>query len=257
MKTAQNTIRETSVYTCFVYNAEQRQIDPKHVRDIMDSMKTWGFLPSKPIQCYQDGKKFFIIDGHHRYLAAKNLQIPVLYVVEAKSHAESMSCVNGLQKPWQLKNYLNQYVKRGIESYRILAEYHELGFPISQAARMLSGHSAYGGQSARSSTGKLLRDGVFKIKTREKIEIIASFVREHGSKNPAFSTNNFIAAFELCLRLKDFEPERLTRKLANNPKTISRTANVDQMLDQIEEVYNWKQQIHAPLAFNAKQTRKR
>lgn len=256
MKTAQHTIRETSVYDCFKYNSEQRPVDVKHVRNIMDSMNTFGFLPSKPVQCYQEGKKHVIIDGHHRFVAAKNLGIPIIYVVEPKSHGDSMSRVNSLQKSWMLKNFLEQYVKRGLPAYKELAEYHSLGFPIIQAAKMLDGLAATTGQVSGSSTGESVRNGTFKVKTREKIEIIAAFIREYGSINPAFRTANFIAAFELCLRVSDFVPDQLTRKMANNPKIVVRTANVDQMLDQLDEVYNYHQQIKTPLAFQAKQARK-
>lgn len=254
MKTAQSHLSETTTYSCFAYNKEQRPVDVKHVRDLMDSMNTFGFLPSKPVQVYRDGKKFVIIDGHHRFIAAKNLGIPVIYVIEHISHSESMAKVNGLQKTWQLKNYLAQYVSRGLPSYRELEEYHKLGFSIQQAAKMLAGLAASGFGGGKISVA--LRDGTFKVVTREKIEVIAQFLRDNGSKNKAFATTNFITAFELCLRVCDFEPEQLSHKLSLNPKTITKTATVDQMLDQIEEVYNYHQSIKIPLAFNAKQQKK-
>jgi hypothetical protein len=250
MKTAPSQILETTSYSWFTYNDEQRPVDVKHVRDLMDSMSAFGFLPSKPVQVYKDRNKLVIIDGHHRYIAAKNLSIPVVYVVEPKANGESMSRVNGLQKTWQLKNYLAQYVKRGIPAYVELAGYHSLGFSIQQAAKMLAGlaSTGYGG----SKVSAALRDGTFKVVTREKIDIIARFLCEEGASNPAYRTSNFVTAFELCLRVNDFNPEQLTRKLSINPRTIARTATVDQMLDQIEEVYNYHQQIKMPLAFEAK-----
>lgn len=254
MKIAPNTLRETTEYSRFVYNDEQRPIEVKHVRDIMESMGIFGFLPSKPVQAYQSGKKLVIIDGHHRYIAAKNLGVPVVYVVEPKTHSESMSKVNGLQRTWQLKNYLSQYVKRGVPAYLELNEYHALGFSIQQAAKMLAGMSAaqYGGGKVSDS----LRDGTFKVVSRDKIEVIAAFIRGDGGTNSAYRTANFIMAFELCLRVDDFNPDQLTRKLSLNPKAITRTATVDQMLDQIEEVYNYHQQIKTPLAFEARQKKK-
>jgi len=254
MKTAP-ILRDTTEYASFVYNAEQRPVDVKHVRDLMESISTFGFLPSKPVQVYQEGKKLIIIDGHHRYIAAKNLGIPVIYVSEPKSNSGSMAKVNGLQKTWQLKNYLSQYVKRGVPAYLELEEYNNLGFSIQQAAKMLAGLSAAGYGGGRVSTS--LRDGTFKVVTREKIEVIAGFLRDEGLNNPAYKTTNFITAFELCIRVDDFNADQLTRKLSANPKTISRTATVDQMLDQLEEVYNYHQQIKTPLAFSAKQKKMR
>lgn len=254
MKAQQYTIRETSQYAMFIYNEEQRPIDVKHVRHLMESMSTFGFLPSKPVQVYQKGKKLIIIDGHHRYVAAKNLGISVAYVIESATNSESMAKVNGLQKPWQLKNYLMQYAGRGLPDYVELEGYHKLGFSIQQAAKMLAGLSASGYGGGRVSSE--LRSGEFKIVTRDKIEIIAGFIRSEGGKNKAYKTANFITAFEMCLRVNHFNPDQLTRKLAANPRAVTRTATVDQMLDQLEEVYNYHQHIKTPLAFEAKQKKK-
>jgi hypothetical protein len=254
MKTAKHSISATEDYSRFVYNKEQRPVDVRHVRNIMESMTTFGFLPSKPVQTYTEDKKLVIIDGHHRFVAAKNLGIPIIYIAEPESNCASMSRVNGLQKPWQLKNFLSQYVKRGLTPYIELQKYTDLGFSIQQAAKMLSGLAAAGYGGSRVSIE--LRDGTFKIKTRDKIDIIANFLKDEGTRNHAYRTTNFITAFELCLRVTDFNHEQLTRKLHANPKAITRTATVDQMLDQLEEVYNYHQQIKVPLAFEARQKKK-
>jgi hypothetical protein len=165
-----------------------------------------------------------------------------------------MAAVNGLQKTWQLKNYLSQYVKRGWPDYKELNEYHNLGFSIQQAGKMLAGLAASGYGGGRVS--REIRDGSFKVVSREKIEIIARFLRENSGSNKAFKTTNFITAFELCIRVPDFDSSQLTHKLSLNPKTITRTATVDQMLDQLEEVYNYRQQIKMPLAFKAREQKK-
>jgi len=86
--------------------------------------------------------------------------------------------------------------------------------------------------------------------------VLASFLRENGHLNTAYSSRNFIAAFELLTRIPEFEFSRLTGKLVNNPKVITKTANTDQMLDQIEEVYNYHHSIKIPLAFMARSKRK-
>jgi len=254
MKTAQNTIRETSVYACFTYNSEQRPINAAHVKDLMSSMETFGFLSSKPVQTYQDGKKFIIIDGHHRYIAAKNLQIPVLYVVEPKTHQAAIANVNRLQRQWNVKNFVEMYAKRGLPDYVELLEYAKLGFPIKAAALMLLNQSALTGGAG---SARVVYDGTFKVVNRQKIEIIAQFLRDHGHENKAYLNHNFISGFEVCLRLKDFDHGQLTRKLAANPRMLARTASIDQTLDQIEEIYNYHQSIKVPLAFNARQVKKR
>lgn len=255
MKTAQNTLRETSQYECFKYSPDQRDIKTSHVRDLMDSMKTWGFLPSKPVQVYQEGKKYVVVDGHHRLVAAKNLQIPVIFVVESKSHCDAIGQVNGFQRKWQLANFVNMYAKRGIADYQELAEYVRLGIPVSTAASFLGGFSSYNSGTSTSNTNKSLMAGTFKIKTRQKIEIIASFLRGHGHENKAYANRHFIAAFDLLMRVPEFDFSKLANKLANNPKALAKTATTDQMLDQIEEIYNYHQSIKVNISFLAKQAK--
>jgi len=255
MKTAQSNIRETAVYTCFKYSPDQRDVKASHVRDIMESMKTWGFLPSKPVQVYQEGKKYVVIDGHHRLAAAKNLQIPVLFVVESKSHIDSIGNVNSVVRKWNLANFVVMYCKRGLADYKELREYAMLGIPLSSAAHFLNGYAG-NRDGSQSSVTKAITNGTFKVKTREKIEILASFLRERGSENKTYSSRPFIGAFELLSRIPDFDFGKLSGKLINNPKALAKTATTDQMLEQIEEIYNYHQSIKIPLAFMAKQLKR-
>lgn len=254
MNTAQRTIAESSRYDSFLYNTEQRPICPAHVKGLMESMSTWGFLPSKPIQVYKRQNKHVIIDGHHRFLAAKNLGIDILFVVEPQSHQNSISDGNFRQKKWVIADFVTTYANRGIPAYKELLEYLKLGIPITKAAGMLSGNAA--SQTTNGTLGKSLYNGTFEVKSREKIEKIAQFLREHGHENKAYHTNHFICSLELFMRFPDFDLERLTRRLANNPKMVCRMATLDQMLDQLEEVYNYHQQIKVPIAFNAREKKK-
>ena len=47
------------------------------------SMKENGFMPSSPIHCVRNGNgKLKIIRGHHRFANAKELGLPVWYVID-------------------------------------------------------------------------------------------------------------------------------------------------------------------------------
>jgi len=255
MKTAQNTLRETSQYDCFKYSPDQRNIKTSHVRDLMESMSTWGFLPSKPVQVYQEGKKYVVVDGHHRLVAAKNLQIPVIFVVESKSHCDAIGQVNGFQRKWQLANFVEMYAKRGLPDYKELIEYSRLGIPISTAAAFLAGASSTRNGASGSGVNKSIANGSFKVKTRQKIEVLASFLRDRGHENETYSSRAFISAFELLVRVQEFDFSKLANKLINNPKVLTKTATTDQMLDQIEEIYNYHQSIKVNISFLAKQAK--
>jgi len=76
-------LETTTNYNRFSKNPEQRTISELHANNIAKSMMTAGFLPSKPIQCYKKGDGLIIVDGHHRFEAAKSIGIPVYFFVEA------------------------------------------------------------------------------------------------------------------------------------------------------------------------------
>jgi len=54
------------------------------------------------------------------------------------------------------------------------------------------------------------------------------------------------------MRIEEFDFDRLRSKLANNPKTLVKMATTEQMLYQLEEIYNYHQSIKVSLAFMAK-----
>ena len=72
------SIYKTTFYDRYKFNSLQRTIKEWHVRDLMEKMKIHGFLTNKAISVNEKNE---IIDGHHRYLAARNLKIPMLVQV--------------------------------------------------------------------------------------------------------------------------------------------------------------------------------
>jgi hypothetical protein len=224
-------LQTTANYDRFVYNDEQRKVFPSHVKDLMESMKRWGFLPSKPIQCYQKGAKLVIIDGHNRFIAAKNCQIPVFFVIESEDHQGSIDRVNAVVKPWVLENFIKMFVSRGIKDFIILSEYAQFGIPIRLAASLLVGTSV----ANLNSSIKSIKDGSFKIKDRTRIDAIKTLI-EKTQGNPVFKSRSFITAIELVMRVKDFDMEKFTARCISNPKFIQREATTDQMLESIENL---------------------
>ena len=50
---------------------------------LLASMKKYGFMPSQPLQCVRNGgTKLKVIRGHHRLNYAKQLGLPVWYIVD-------------------------------------------------------------------------------------------------------------------------------------------------------------------------------
>jgi len=240
-------LETTNDYTKFVTNREQRPINTSHARKIAENMADCGFIPSKPIQCYKDGAKLVVVDGHHRLEAAKTAGVYLYYIVEPKQCQDSMAAENSLVKPWAQIDFVRLYANRGAKDYMELLAYQEKGIPLNMAASMLIDNSA-----ASGNTGKSIKNGSFKIKSRNLINHVLSFVDEFSKNNPAAGTRNFIAAISSCILCGEIDMEVLRSRIRENMSMVEKTSTFEAMLEQFERVYNFRSRSPIPLKFIVK-----
>ena len=242
-------LETTNDYSKFVTNKEQRKINPLHAKKIAQNMADCGFIPSKPIQCYKDGNKLVVVDGHHRLEAAKTAGIYLYYVVEPKQCQESMAVENSLVKPWGQIDFVRLYANRGIKDYMELLAYQDRGIPLNMAASMLIDNDAGSGNAHKS-----IKSGNFKIKTRYLINLVLSFIDEFGSTNHAINNRSFIAAISSCILCNEIDIEILRSRIRENTSMIEKTSTTDVMLEQLERVYNFRSRNPIPLKFIVKKS---
>jgi hypothetical protein len=92
-------------------------------------------------------------------------------------------------------------------------------------------------------------EGTFKIKTREHADKLVNLFETFGERIPAVRHRPFISAYSKCLFTKEFDEDVFARRLTVNPLMLEKTSNEDQMLKQIEDIYNFKSPNKIPLAF--------
>jgi hypothetical protein len=242
MKTKNHTTQD---YGRFVHNDEQREIDDKHVKKLMQSMVEYGFLPSKPLQCYwsKDGK-LVVVDGHHRLAAAIALGIPVHFVIETPESQAAMARVNQVVKKWGMKDFARLYASRGNQNYIKLLEYEDMGIPLTMAASMMYHHGAASGNAHRD-----IPSGKFSIRTTRVVDLVASVVHEFSQINQAAGSRAFIAAISKCVLCEEFDLQHFSKRLKENISMLEKTNNADQMLSLIETIYNFRTKDKKPIKF--------
>ena len=119
------TIKQTKNYDLFKLlppGKNRQKIDLKHVEDLKESMQQYGFFISQPIVV---DSSFVIKNGQHRFLAAKSLGIPLLYLVddEEKTTSETARLQHALVRKWRPIDVI--YNKKNNTNYRMLLEYSE------------------------------------------------------------------------------------------------------------------------------------
>lgn len=237
-------LEKTADYSKFVTNDEQRPIKEKHVKKLVAAMQSMGFLPSKPIQCYRKNGKLVMVDGHHRFTAAKSLGIPVFYVVETEQCQDTMAAENSLVSKWAGEDFVRLFAMRGMKDYVELMSYKQKGIPIVMAASMLIDNAASSGNAHKS-----IQDGTFKIKSRNQINAVLSFLEEFGEINPALKSRSFIAAISNVVMCDDVSLETMRTRIRENPSMITKASTQQAMLAQLETVYNHRSRNPIPLKF--------
>jgi hypothetical protein len=155
---------KTKNYAKFTFSKENREIKIKKISEIKESMKKFGFIPGRPVLITKEG---VIIDGQHRFLAAKDLEIDVEFEILEGDYIEKMIQLNCTQSNWTLENYINSYAVQNIDCYRKLLKFQEkYDLSMSSAIAILFG------AGIKSSD---IRKGE-NIKIRTNADAVADFI---------------------------------------------------------------------------------
>lgn len=241
-------IETTTDYALFKPHGEQQPMQPAHVKRLVKSMSDYGFIAANPIHVYKDGKFFRVIDGHHRLRAAQTLGIPIFFIVGTKEDAPLIAVKNWAVRKWSSNAFIHMYASRGIPSYVKLVSYIKRGLPTQYAIGLLSDETTAG-----RNQNDAIRNGTFKIKNAEYAERTIHIIDRISPMNPEASSSNFIAAIIVLIRLDEFSESILISRIEANPRFLVKCATREQMLEQIEDIYNFRAREKINLSFMAGQ----
>ena len=239
-------IQSTSDYKKLNHNPLQRTFSAQKVNQLAVKMTKNGFPPSMAISVYKDDGELFVNTGHHRLAAARQVGIPVLYVVEKKWTPKQLVDEGVTSKPWSSLSASQCFASEGNEDYMLLLDYADKGIPLNMAASMLWGESAGSG-----NTAKKIINGDFKVRSTLQADTFVNLFVDFAEDMPAVKSRSFIAALSKCLFIDEFDLSTLKRRMSDNPSMLRKTSDTDQMLRLIEEIYNYRSSKKIPLAFMA------
>ena len=107
-----STIYKTKDYDMFKSIKANRMISPTNYNKLVRSMSEKQLVT--PI-CVNE--KMEIIDGQHRYMAAKELGKPVYYYIEPGYREEEMKRANLVSSNWNKNDFLNMFISQNDPTY--------------------------------------------------------------------------------------------------------------------------------------------
>lgn len=226
-------IQVTKNYRMFLLNQENRPVDVKKHRKLLESMKLYGFLPCFPIVCGRDDQGHLIVkDGQHRLSIAESLGLSVCWVEETIDF--DIATINCTAKVWAVRDYAEKYALNGKKDYQEGLEFQKAhGLPMATSFALLSGRTAF------SNIANSFYAGDFKVKDRRWADAVAGVYGPIAAMSPVLKSARFIEACMAVCRVKDFDAKRLLANTERCREKLVSYSTRDAYLDMIEVIYNF------------------
>lgn len=128
MQKSDVTIYFTTDYGKFQFFKENR--DVKENRNLLDVIKNNNKLKYNPIIVDTEMR---VLDGQHRLSIAKELEVPIYYVIDKDCVVEDIQALNMSTKNWTMKDHLDFHAKTGNSDYIIIkyfTENYQITIPV-------------------------------------------------------------------------------------------------------------------------------
>lgn len=180
-------------------------------------------------------KNMEIIDGQHRYAAARHLQENVYYVIQDDADLSIVPTINSNSSRWATRDFLNSYVdlKRSayVELRAFLDEFPRVS--ISTAAKLF--HS---GESVSGEAMDAFRDGDLLSKYKDRAYDFANLLKDFAP----YTENPFSSRFFTAIAMLDgngkYDHEVMVGKLAKAKRRIDNITSAKTIIQDMELIYN-------------------
>jgi hypothetical protein len=227
-------VYESSDYERFHLLPENRDIDFKHLRKLVGLLGQKNMLHLKPIDVTPEGG---IIDGQHRWAAARELGISFFYRVGETLTEADITALNIAQKNWTGIDYLHYWTVKGAPAYQMLTAFRERHPRISFSnAKMMLSEPGLNAVLDDFNAGRWV--AADEDAAEQVAQLMERIKEETGFKKTTHT--RFVAALYRAVKKEGFDADRLMRKLNMQPRALKQAATDRQYLEMLQELYNYK-----------------
>ena len=243
-------VQTSNDYPKFKTLIGNRKPNDLHVKRLTSSFKE-RYLFSPIIV----NEKMQIIDGQHRFLAAKELNLPINYLVVDGYGLEEVQVLNTNTSNWKREDYLKAYCDLGVKPYLQMQQFM-LDFPdfgVAIAEMILT--NKVDGENANKRVDKVnmrmqgFQNGELTIpdllKAYETAEKVLMFKPYYDGYNRATFVRTLITMF----KNENYIHVDMISKLANNPSVLTHCANVTQYKFLLEDIFNFRRREKVNLRY--------
>lgn len=230
----------TTDYDLFSIIEGNRAIDRLHVEKLKHS-----FLEDYLFTVIIVNEKFQIIDGQHRFMAAKELQFPIYFVVVEGLGIKEVKIYNLNQNNWKKIDYLNSYVKEGKREYvrfkKFMEDFPE--FKLQACYNLLTGKQDQAREIIIGVAGthrkKDFEAGNLKIADLQWSYKMAENIRSIKPHYDGYNRNAFVKAMIAIMKHPAYDHKTFLSKLIKQPGTLHHKSNINDYKLDIEDIFNF------------------
>jgi len=242
-KTAKTySLQWTKDYSIFTFMKGNRNVNPFNLKRITESMKVNPLF--SPIMV---NEKFEIIDGQHRFLASKELGLPINFIIVEGYSIKEVHILNTNSSNWKRLDYLKGYVDLGLKPYIKFNEFMN-EFPIFGIKAALH-IVTYKNINQEKTKSNYFENGNLKTFDYNYAAELAKNIIDYGNFYDGYDRPAFVVACTSIMNHKNYDHRQMMAKLSRKPQQITDQTNHKLYIDQLEEIFNYSRREKKSLKY--------
>ncbi len=229
MQYSPDIVYSTKDYKQFVIITANREVDEKHVRALMKSIRQKNMLIVNPIIV---NSSLEVIEGQHRLESAERLKVPVYFVVSDNITKKDIAALNTNRKNWKPIDYVNFFTVEKQPGYDILSNFINAypHFPVSTCLKLLS----ITGQNPGYKNGDI------NVGNNKKAIEVAEIIKDFRNCYTHAYDRNFILAVVSIINTGIYDHKVMKQKLEYQSRSLVKCVSSQQYTALLEEIYNYR-----------------
>lgn len=228
----ENLVQQSSNYKQFKMMGNNRDVVDGHVKAIKKAFEEIGNLTQ--VQPILVNERYEIIDGQHRFMAAKEMGAPIYFTLRPGLTVGDARSMNILHRSWGMMDFALSYATSGDLNYiKFLKLKEEYGFGLTTTMEYINGGSSHGAFAAFRKGEFVIDDPVTaRIRLNQLYEVLQLVPQVKNDRN-------FSRAFFKVSTTSAYDHRRMLRKLSIVGDSVIRKFGVQgEYLRSLEEAYN-------------------
>ncbi len=221
-------VYRTSEYDKFKMFKGNRNVIPRHLQNLIASYEKEQLIVPVIVN-----EKMEIIDGQHRYFAAKDRKLPVYFIICEGYGIDQIQMLNSNQANWSVEDFWKFYCEEGYPQYIAYRDFRlKFGFGHQESVAMLT--------ASTTNQSKAFIDGELEIDDMAKAEETAAKILMFKPYYKGFNRKSFVFAIIKLLReIPGYDNDEMVKKVKQQQMRLVDCSTTKQYLMLLEEIFNY------------------